>query len=298
MLPSENRPRHDGTAHPVTLGEHPHRALALTGYLLRGKLVENFFQIVAVVMQKLISMNADRVFYRGLLGQPGERVLGALTLYASVTGELQVRIGDGPEQRAECVVVAPYTPHRVASADGWVHCLLIEPEYVDRLQLLALPASLQARRIRDAGIWLQSHAHVHAPLTSAEFDTRVFGADLPRRRPDPRIAGVIERMRQAPADAFAAQDCARTCGLSTSRFLHLFKTEAGASFRNLRAWKRARSLLERVSQVDKLTDLALDMGYPDATHFCHAIRHFYGLRPKDIVAGSRRLERVGEPVAH
>lgn len=255
-------------------------------------------------MQKLILLNADRVYYRGLLGQPDERVSGALTLYASATGLLRISLanqhGPEPERAVEFAAVPPYTPHRVACEDGWVHCLLIEPEYLD---LARLPDALHpqadtpdpldlTRRLRDFGAWLEAHPS-RAPATLVDFDAHFFATPLPRRTPDPRIASVIERMRGHPADAFTAQDGAELCGLSSSRFMHLFKAEAGASFRNFRTWKRARSLLERVSTAGNLTDLALDMGYPDATHFSHAIRHFYGLRPKDIVAGSRRLTRVG-----
>lgn len=252
-------------------------------------------------MQKLIWMDADRVFYRGLLGQPAERVLGSLSLYASLTGELRISIEGKPEASAEFIAVPPYTPHRVASADGWVHCLLIEPEYVDWPHLpeplhpdqqRAADAPRIAQLIRDGGRWLHDHP-ARTLLGPTDFDMRFFGLTVPRRQPDARIARVVERMRNQPAEAFTAQDCAQDCGLSASRFMHLFKTEAGVSFRNFRTWKRARGLLERAHNAGNLTDLALDLGYPDATHFSHAIRRFYGLKPSDIVAGSRRLARVG-----
>lgn len=38
-----------------------------------------------------------------------------------------------------------------------------------------------------------------------------------------------------------------------------------------------------------LAQLALDAGYPDSTHFSRSIRLAYGLKPRDIFAGSRRL---------
>jgi len=31
------------------------------------------------------------------------------------------------------------------------------------------------------------------------------------------------------------------------------------------------------------------LGYPDASHFSHAIRQTTGLRPSDILSGGRRL---------
>jgi len=77
--------------------------------------------------------------------------------------------------------------------------------------------------------------------------------------------------------------------LSFSRFLHLFKQEVGAPFRSFRTWKRARSLLHYVNRESNLAHVALDAGYPDSTHFSHSIRQVYGLKPKDIFAGSRRL---------
>ncbi len=39
-----------------------------------------------------------------------------------------------------------------------------------------------------------------------------------------------------------------------------------------------------------MAHLALDIGYPDSTHFSHSIRRFYGLKPRAIFSGSRELE--------
>ena len=92
-----------------------------------------------------------------------------------------------------------------------------------------------------------------------------------------------------PAEAVSAEQCAAEVHLSFSRFLHLFKEQTGMTFRAFRAWKRARSLLRYVRESTSLTDIALTAGYPDSPNFSHSIRQFYGLKPSDIVAGSRRL---------
>ena len=39
--------------------------------------------------------------------------------------------------------------------------------------------------------------------------------------------------------------------------------------------------------------VALDVGYPDSTHFSHSIRQVYGLTPKSIFAGCRKLALYG-----
>ena len=91
----------------------------------------------------------------------------------------------------------------------------------------------------------------------------------------------------------AAEDCAQQVELSFSRFLHLFRENVGAPFRSFRTWKRARSLLHYVNRDANLAHVALDTGYPDSTHFSHSIRQIYGMKPKDMFAGSRRLAIYG-----
>jgi AraC-like DNA-binding protein len=121
------------------------------------------------------------------------------------------------------------------------------------------------------------------------LDWLVFGQSLPVRTPDSRIADVVMRIRSDPALAWQAADAASHCSLSTSRFMHLFKAEMGIGWRAFRAWKRARGLLGCVHGGENLTQLALALGYPDGTHFSHAIRQITGLRPSDIISGSRHL---------
>jgi AraC-like DNA-binding protein len=70
----------------------------------------------------------------------------------------------------------------------------------------------------------------------------------------------------------------------------LFKDQTGVSFRNVRMWKRARRFLEWANQEGSLTDVALDLGYPDSSHFSHSIRRIYGLKPRSIRNGSRGLQ--------
>jgi methylphosphotriester-DNA--protein-cysteine methyltransferase len=99
-------------------------------------------------------------------------------------------------------------------------------------------------------------------------------------------------MKEQRGAQLLATQCAAEANLSPSRFLHLFKSEVGVSFRNYRAWQRARGLLEAVTRGDSLTEIALDFGYPDSTHFSHSIRQIYGRTPRSILAGSRNLTLI------
>ena len=246
---------------------------------------------------RLMWLTTQRVFYAGLLGPVGARVLGGWGVYVSTSAAdpIRVCIGGGAWQGGELLVVPPQVPHRVESPNPLVLNLLIETESVDPARL---PAFLQQCGRVEAPDFVGRVRGMHARLLAAsgresfdgfDFDLLFFGQPLAPRPLDARIARVIERLNADPSQSASAQECAGWVHLSFSRFLHLFKDEVGLPFRTFRAWKRARSLLRHVHQSSTLTDIALDTGYPDATHFSHSIRQVYGLRPSEILAGSRRL---------
>ena len=128
-------------------------------------------------------------------------------------------------------------------------------------------------------------------LSTSAFDRLFLGETLSARQMDPRIHHVLGLMCNDIEDStIVAEDYANGIGLSPSRFLHLFKLNTGVSFRSVRMWKRARRFLDHASGSNSLTDVALDLGYPDSSHFSHSIHRTYGLKPRSILLGSRHLE--------
>jgi len=247
--------------------------------------------------ERLMWLTHQRVFYAGLLGAAAERTIGGYGVYVSPAGAPpnRLRIGAGAWQTGQLLVVPPQVPHQVESGHPLILNLLVESESVDPARL---PGFLQHCGPVDAPAFVQHMHDAHAQLLALSgrqsfeglaFDPLFFGEALVPRALDARIRKVIDTINADPAAPASAEACAASVHLSFSRFLHLFKQETGMAFRAFRAWKRARSLLRYVRQASTLTDIALDTGYPDSTHFSHSIRQVYGLKPSDILAGSRRL---------
>jgi AraC-like DNA-binding protein len=243
---------------------------------------------------RLMWITPDRVFYFGLLGAPSTRMMGSYIVYAAAEDTIRVRLDKMDWQIAEMAVVPPYVPHEVLSEARLINVLKIEAETVD---VAALPEILRGRGPVEAPDFLarvrkraaELRAMQNGDVMSLDFDRLFFDEPLRPLRLDRRIQEVIDRIKRDPSAAAHAEDCAHAVSLSFSRFLHLFKDEIGVPFRSFRSWKRARSLLRRVHQSSNLAYVALDTGYPDSSHFSHSIRQAYGLKPKDIFAGSRRL---------
>ena len=255
-----------------------------------GALIAN-----SVNAERIMVMNSERVIYAGLLGVTSTRKFGSLTVYASLGHPFQICVAGGDWRIAALAVVSPHMPHRIVSDDRVIGVLMIEPESIDTGRLPRFLQSALAEedrtdvleRVRASFIRLM-RGDIYASRVTADLDRLFFGQALERRNLDRRIASIVDRVSKAPSDQYPAEACSQLAGLSFSRFLHLFKSEVGITFRCFRAWKRARSFLAFV-KVPNLTDVALKIGYADSTHFSHSIRSVYGLKPKDICAGSRRL---------
>ena len=245
-----------------------------------------------------------RVFYAGLLGRPSVRKIGGTSIYIAQRAPIRVSIDGEDWLESDLLVVPPYVPHRIASEARFITGLIVEPETVDH--------SLLPGFVRDG------RGVVHAPefvdnvrqtlerlracrnpllLDDETFDREFFGKALPRSTLDRRIAQVIADIRNNPAGLTSAADYAARANVSFSRFVHLFKDEVGAPLRSFRSWKRARSILTYVTQNANLADIAQQTGYPDSSHFSHSIKQVFGLTPKDVFAGSRRLQLHGESEA-
>jgi AraC-like DNA-binding protein len=243
----------------------------------------------------LMLITPERVFYAGLLGRPRERCQGAFNVYVALKGGLWLTTSDGVERYGELMVAPPNARHTIASDHRSVICVVIEPESVRPGALEELADRLSGpeqetfiSRVRAAYEMLRARQQGE-DITSARFDAMCFGEALPRRVLDPRVARAITQIGKFSGEPVTATSCAAEAGLSSSRFLHLFKEETGIAFRSFRAWKRARHLLNFANQDINLAHLAQDIGYPDSTHFSHSIRRFYGLKPRAIFSGSRDL---------
>jgi AraC-like DNA-binding protein len=243
---------------------------------------------------RLMWFNHDRLFYDGLLGSPSPRTMGAIIIYVAVKETIRVSLLDGEWQTCEVAVVPPYVPHRVLSDARQVYVIHIEAETVDAP---GLPPMLRRCGAVDSPSFVEKvrewrracGPRFNLAETSTDFDRHFFGRALAPLPMDRRILKVVNEIKRNPSAPSIADDCANIANLSSSRFLHLFKQDVGVGFRAFRLWKRARNLLHYVNKDLNLADVALATGYPDSTHFSHSIRLVYGLTPRDIFAGSRRL---------
>jgi AraC-like DNA-binding protein len=109
---------------------------------------------------------------------------------------------------------------------------------------------------------------------------------------DARIASVLESIAGQLEKPQSVKLLAAQQGLSPSRFQHLFKREAGQSFKAyLRALRlsRAKEMLE--DRTLRVKEVAAAVGYADMSNFAHDYRKRYGQSPSQSRSRSGRVTR-------
>ncbi|WP_454789121.1 helix-turn-helix domain-containing protein [Mycolicibacterium lutetiense] len=116
----------------------------------------------------------------------------------------------------------------------------------------------------------------------------VAAPDAPHRI-DPRIELVAKQIREDPAAAVPARELAVAAGLSESRFLHLFRREAGTSLRRYRMWSRLVLAGTAVAAGQNLTTAAVDSGFASPSHLADSFKTTFGLSATQLLATGLRI---------
>jgi AraC family transcriptional regulator of arabinose operon len=189
------------------------------------------------------------------------------------------------------------------------HRWLQWPEIAPRIRLVHLPAFRRAacaealRRMVRA-----SHrpGPVYAELAMAALEEAILYGWATRagdRSPvDPRIERAVETLTDGFRQPFRLPALARQCGLSVSRFSHLFRAATGVTpgqFHERQRLAHAAHLLRLTAMT--VGEAAAECGFADPFYFTHRFRRRYGVSPTGFRAraagegGRNRLSGAAVP---
>lgn len=101
---------------------------------------------------------------------------------------------------------------------------------------------------------------------------------------DPRIELAAKQIRDNPAASVSARELAAAAGLSESRFLHLFRQEAGTSLRRYRMWSRLVRAGTVIAAGHNLTTAAVESGFASPSHLADRFKSTFGLSATQLLA--------------
>jgi AraC-like DNA-binding protein len=137
-------------------------------------------------------------------------------------------------------------------------------------------------------VWGRSAAALRDRLLDANTPQAKFGvvegalAERAARRPDghPAVRYALKQFGAA-APFRSVADVTAQIGLSSRRFIEIFRNEVGLTpklFCRIRRFQRVLDAVDDGSEVD-WTNVALSCGYFDQSHFIHDFRAFSGVNP-------------------
>jgi AraC-like DNA-binding protein len=263
--------------------------------------VEDFQELATDAQQKarLLDWGA-RVLYLG--------PAFGLTPHRNATGVLAVAldgimgVADNPRVRmpryreARSVLILPNSLHHLRIESGRMAFLYVDPFGRDLDALLARMSDIGSRAafdLIDEPSAMALLANIADRRLKPEEARREVGELLGVGSPvkaDARILGAVKRMRDKPCEPHALAELCRRAGLSSSRFLHLFKEVTGVPLRRYRIWNRIGAAARAVARGESLTEAAHGAGFSSSAHFSSAFRDMFGMMPSELFSRLRAGE--------
>lgn len=185
------------------------------------------------------------------------------------------------------VLCGPHSGHFVIDTASQKQVLGIHFRPGGAFPFLPLPADeLQNQHVSLDALWGRNSLRerlLGVPTTAEKF--RILEAALLERRRralarHPAVALALREISAAPECCLVGELCDRA-GLSSRRFIELFRSQVGLTpklFARVRRFQQVLSRIRPGQPVDWL-EVALGAGYYDQAHFIHDFRDFSGMTP-------------------
>lgn len=108
---------------------------------------------------------------------------------------------------------------------------------------------------------------------------------MPARKPDPRIAAVLEAIRDREDLRMSLEAAAEMVHLSPGRFAHLFKDELGLPFRRYMLWRKVTRAMLAMGKERTLAAAAQHGDFADAAHLTRTFARMFGMTPSALLRG-------------
>jgi methylphosphotriester-DNA--protein-cysteine methyltransferase len=243
---------------------------------------------------RLYSWGARALFLGEALGlTPHRNAVAVLALGLDAPFDVAIDAADraAGHRRCRAALIPPNTLHHLSATTGTMAFLYVDARSPDLARLQGLVRDPRSR----AGFDLDGEAELIeslARLARGEADWAATRPCLdallsgPGARPkDPRVRQALELLHADPAARPSLEALARQAGLSTSRFIHLFKAATGVPLRRYKLWIAMGAAMRAIVAGETLTNAALDAGFSSSAHFSAAFREMFGMEPSRLSGG-------------
>lgn len=234
----------------------------------------------------IILLGPNSQIFIGPLGRGKTHTHAANVALVALEKPFLLRMKPGQEWKAhESTLISAGTPHELDPQKGW--CAVIYSDiYAPRWQAMQ-PAPGQS-----------PPAHLNASDELKSSLNRLVQAEALNTELINELGHVLEkslgttpqqfnRMQLALRDQVREHDdldlndLASAMHLSPSRVQHLLLNDLGVSYKRLQHWVRFRGATRKLEAMSTLTEVALESGFSDSSHFSNAFKAMFGVSARE-----------------
>jgi AraC family transcriptional regulator of arabinose operon len=227
----------------------------------------------------------------------------------TLSGQGYVKMGEQQKtlEAGDIAVIKGGTPHQYGTRQGqswnfvWAH-FVPDPQEMKWMQLPESPKGLITlsvdheqlkkriyrafkRVIHDCR---QDSAHSNELCINGLNEILLLFSQGISKPMDPRVREVLDLLTTGMKEAQHVDDLARAVGLSSSRLIHLFKSETGLTIvqaLNQMRLRQAALLLKHTPR--NASEVAWDVGFQNYNHFANSFKSQYGMTPIEFRKSDR-----------
>ncbi|MEC4717694.1 helix-turn-helix domain-containing protein [Noviherbaspirillum sp. CPCC 100848] len=228
------------------------------------------------------TLGTNRALYIGELPATEWHCHASPVLLIGLSGRFAVHLPDAGIQSCHSVLIDAGVDHVFDPCGERVALIYFEPDSIEARRLRQ-QFRLDGKVIFDVAMRPVSSASFNRHLGSFDLQTLLRFKVPDSIKLDVRVENSLKLLRAVNDRPVARDTAALAAALSSSRFNHLFRAEAGVSFRSYRIWSQVRSSFFSLAQGTSLTDAALYGAFTDSSHFSRTFRKTFGMSPSTVL---------------
>ncbi|TGL16601.1 helix-turn-helix transcriptional regulator [Leptospira meyeri] len=119
----------------------------------------------------------------------------------------------------------------------------------------------------------------------------LLGSKTISKKYDHRIEIAIQRIKEKMPNPVTLGELSEISGISTDRFMHLFKENMGIPLRQYLLWQRLHIAAKLLQGGENLTTASHAAGFSDQAHLSRTFKKMFGVKPS-LFLGSQSLSKV------
>lgn len=179
--------------------------------------------------------------------------------------------------------------HKVKSKKQFIIVLINPLEFLHDEQLMIRNISPIIQDIRNESI-----KYLNGELTDRNYSQlikKLLNKLLTNKHKmiDHRIEEGLNYLKANKDRVVSLSEISRFCYLSESRFIHLFKSELGITYRRAQLWYRISQSFPTLFRKS-ITETAYEFGFSDSAHYSRTFKENFGFSPKEFIKNSQFIQ--------